>query len=117
MQMVAAGRASPRLPLLLRRVGLEGLHRIALRAVGMLTIGRMARSPEVLQAGGVIGELGKELRHRVVGGRRLRSPGIVAVGRWHVVKLLDTRHLVKGLYSVYCAANLAGTRSKARPGA
>jgi hypothetical protein len=35
-EVVAAGRAGPQLALLLGRVALEGLHRIALRAVGVL---------------------------------------------------------------------------------
>jgi len=66
--MMPAGRAGPGLPLLLGRVALEGLHRIALRAVGVFAIGGVARPPEMLQAGGVIWELGEEFRYRVVGG-------------------------------------------------
>jgi hypothetical protein len=63
--------------------------------VGVLAVRGVAGMPEVLKASGVIRELGEELRDRVVGGRRLRSPRIVAVGRGHVVKLLDIPTIVK----------------------
>src|SRR4051794_18606691 len=96
--MVPAGRAGPRLALLLGRVALEDLDPVALRAVGVFTVWRVAGPPQVVQAGGVVGEVGQELRYRVVGGRRLRPARFVAVGRWHVVKLLDISRFVKRLY-------------------
>src|SRR3712207_3730968 len=89
VQVVPAGGAGPRLTLLLGRVALEDLHVAALGAMGVFAIGRVAGPPQMLQAGGVVRELGKELRHRVVGGRGLRPLRIVAVGRWYAVNLLD----------------------------
>lgn len=63
--------------------------------MGVFAIRRVAGPPQVLKAGGIVGELGEELGHRVVGGRRLRA----AANRHnpHVVKLLDS--LVKSLYN------------------
>lgn len=58
MKVMPARRAGPRLTLLLGDVALEGLHVTALRALGMFAIGRVARPPEMLKAGGVVGELG-----------------------------------------------------------
>ena len=55
--MVAAARAGPRLALLLGRVALEDALAVALRAMGVFAIGRVAGAPQVLQAGGVVGEL------------------------------------------------------------
>jgi hypothetical protein len=88
-------QAGPRLALLLGRIALEDLHVAARRAVGVFAVGRMAGAPEVLEAGGVVGEVGQELGDRIVGGRRLRPARFVAVGRWHVVRLLDTSESVK----------------------
>lgn len=66
--------------------------------MGVVAIGCVAGAPKMLKAGGVVGELGEEFRYRVIRGRRLRAAGLVAVGRWHVVKLLDTEPFVKRLY-------------------
>ena|SRR5436853_865989 len=97
VQMVAAGGAGPRLPLLFGLIAPEDLHFLALRALGMFAVRRVALAPQVLKAGGIVGELREELRNRVVRGRGLRPAWFVAVGRWHVVKLLDKRQDVKSL--------------------
>ena len=61
----------------------------------------------MLQAGGVVGELRKELGNRVVRVRGLRSLRFVAVGRGHGVKLLDTMLFVKPLYRIAPSAGFA----------
>lgn len=53
--MVAAARAGPRLALLLGLVALEDPLAVAARAVGMLAVGGVAGPPQMLQAGGVVG--------------------------------------------------------------
>ena len=79
MQVKAAGLAGPGLALLLRLVALEGTAAIALGAMSMLAIGSVARAPQMLKAGVVIGEVGKELMHRVLRSRGLRPDRLMAV--------------------------------------
>lgn len=55
MDVVPAGRAGPRLALLLGRVALEDLLGIAARVVGMLAIRGVAGPPQVIQASLVVG--------------------------------------------------------------
>lgn len=104
VDVVPATRASPRLPALLGLVALEAALAVALGAVGVLAIGRVPGAPQMLETGVVVGELRQELSDRVVGSRRLRSAGLVSVGRWHGVNLLDTRLFVKSVYSSGVAA-------------
>src|SRR3954468_1637854 len=94
--MVPAGRAGPRLALLLSRVALEGRHPLALGALGMLVIGGVTGPPQVFEAGVVVGELGEELMDRVVRGRGPHPDRLMAVGRWHVSTVLD-RTVLSGL--------------------
>src|SRR6266568_4255902 len=87
VQMVAATGAGPGLALLLRRVALEHSLRLALGAVGVLTIGGVPLAPEVLQASLVIRELVAELLdgvERLRGGDALRD---LAVRGRHLLPL------------------------------
>ena len=95
VQVVPAGRAGPRLALLLGGVALEDLYVATLGALGVFAIGSMASSPQMLQAGGVVGKVGEELGDRVFGGRGLRAAGVVAICRWHSVNILDKTQCVK----------------------
>lgn len=94
--MPAAG-ASPGLATLRGGVLAEHTLLLALRAVRMFTIGRIARAPQVLQARGVVGEVAHELHERKRGLRGRRSEGIVSVRCGHAVNILDTSGGVKRL--------------------
>src|SRR4051812_4336749 len=73
VDVVPTAGAGPRLATLLRRVLLERhAFALALRAVGMLAVRRVARAPKVLKAGCIVGELPHELHERVV---RVRALG------------------------------------------
>jgi hypothetical protein len=93
----AASRASPRLALLLGLITLEDAAAVATRAMRVFAVSGIASPPQILQAGGVIGEVPQELGDRVIRGRGLGSARFVAVARWHVVKLLDRTSFVKQL--------------------
>ena len=76
---MAARGASPGLALLLGRVPLEPPLAVALRTVGVLPVRGVSLTPQVLQAGLVVGELALELVQRVEGLRRLGTLRVVAV--------------------------------------
>lgn len=57
MDVVPAAGERPRLALLLGRVALEAPIFAALRAVGVFAVRGVAGPPQVLQAGGIVGEL------------------------------------------------------------
>lgn len=95
VDVMAAANAGPRLALLGGRIAPKDALALAARAFGVFSVRGIASAPQMLQAGSVVGELGLELGDRVVGGRRLGSTRLVAIGRWHNVKLLDTQSNVK----------------------
>jgi len=84
--------------------------------MGVLAIGRVPSAPQVLKAGGIVGEVRQELGDRVVGSRGLRSARLVSVGRWHIVKILDRSDVVKSVDTYYAphmgGGPLAGCRAK-----
>jgi len=92
--MTAAG-AGPRLALLGGLIALEDALAVAAGAMGVFPVRGVAGPPQMLQAGGVVGELPQELGDRVVRGRGFRSLRFVAVGRRYGVKLLVKLHFVK----------------------
>lgn len=64
VEMMTARRAAPRLPLLRSPVALERSRLVALRAMRICTIRREARTPEMFQAGVIVGELAHEFHER-----------------------------------------------------
>jgi len=66
VQVVPAARAGPGLPALLGLIAPEDPLAVATRAVGVFSVGRVARAPQVLKAGGIVRKLGKKLGDRVV---------------------------------------------------
>ena len=58
---MAAASAGPRLPTLCRLIALEDPHAVATRAIGVFPVWGVAGAPQMLKAGGVVGELGQEL--------------------------------------------------------
>src|SRR5207245_1709472 len=74
MQVMAAMGARPRLALLSGLVPFEHPALLALWAVGVPAVRGVASAPQVVQAGGIVGKLQREL-HKRVPGLRSRPPG------------------------------------------
>jgi hypothetical protein len=84
---VPAAGARPRLATLSGRVLAEYARLLALRAVGVFAVGRVALTPQVLKASVIVGELAHELHQRVRGLGAVGSARCVSVNWRHNVRL------------------------------
>ena len=90
MDVMPAARAGPRLPALLGRVLFENSLPLALGALGMFAVLRVAGPPQVFQTGGIVRELTHELHERVVRIRGLLPRWGCGGSQGQFVKCLDT---------------------------